>query len=403
MANASASCPPLSGRPETSGARHGLRRILLITSEYPPDSGGISRFMGDVVVALSPHRVSVLAAADPVGPREARRGAVVESRLAGALSRRRFLSSLQGLALLGPALRLARHADLVLCSGASHTVLVPAAVVRVIHGVPFACFVHGYDVLHVARRPTYQRVLTELLGGAYRLMANSHRTARELYRLGLPSDSIAVVHPVVASGSGPVACAHDRQSVRRALGLDDTPLVLGVGALVRRKGHDRMLEALALLAAEGLSLRYAVVGDGPERRALERQAATLGLGGKVRFVGRVTDAELDDWYSSADIFAMPSRDLDGDIEGFGIVFLEAALHSVPAVAGRAGGMEDAVVDGVTGLTVDPESASDIASAIRRLADDPELRRRLGESARQRATADFSVSALGSALRSCLSL
>jgi phosphatidylinositol alpha-1,6-mannosyltransferase len=129
-----------------------------------------------------------------------------------------------------------------------------------------------------------------------------------------------------------------------------------------------------------------VVGDGPLRRHLERLAAALGVSPAVHFVGQVSDAELDGWYRRCEVFVLAAREsaLSGGAEGFGLVFVEAALRGKPVIGGRSGGVPDAVIDGQTGILVDPHDPAEIAEAVTRLFTEPELAARLGRDGRRRA-------------------
>lgn len=109
---------------------------------------------------------------------------------------------------------------------------------------------------------------------------------------------------------------------------------------------------------------------------------------RVRFIHEADDAERNAWYAASDAFALPVRDEGDDVEGFGIVFLEAALAGLPSVAGRSGGAPEAVLDGETGLLVDSTDPQAIAGAVQRLRADPELRRRLGRTGCERGLRDF---------------
>ena len=105
-------------------------------------------------------------------------------------------------------------------------------------------------------------------------------------------------------------------------------------------------------------------------------------------LNQVRDEERNNWYDLCDMFIMPARNINGDYEGFGMVYLEANLAGKPVVAGRSGGVGDAVVDGLNGLLVDPENTGEISRAIVKLARDPELRQKLGRQGRERALNDF---------------
>jgi glycosyltransferase involved in cell wall biosynthesis len=166
----------------------------------------------------------------------------------------------------------------------------------------------------------------------------------------------------------------------------EAPTLLFVGRLVRRKGVNRLLEALATLGKR--PWRLEVVGFGPEREGLEAHAARLGLGDRVAFLGRVPDDELVAAYRRAAAFALPATlDERADTEGLGVVLLEAMSHGVPVVATRRGGISDIVVDGVTGILVEDE-VSDLARGLDRILSDPEAARAMGQAGRRRVREAF---------------
>src|SRR5205814_3205463 len=147
-------------------------------------------------------------------------------------------------------------------------------------------------------------------------------------------------------------------------------LILSVGRLQRRKGFDSVIRALPLLSEQGVDAHYVVIGSGDDGQYLQRLAAELGVSDRVHLLGHVGYEDLPRWYAACDLFVMPNRDIDGDTEGFGLVFLEAASAGKPAIAGIAGGTGSAVVDGVTGLRVDGEQLQAIAGALTRLLANP---------------------------------
>jgi phosphatidylinositol alpha-1,6-mannosyltransferase len=165
-------------------------------------------------------------------------------------------------------------------------------------------------------------------------------------------------------------------------------LLLSVGRLTRRKGFDQMLHALATLTQSGHALQYAIVGIGDDRKYLHGLATQLGIDDRVHFLGHVPENDLPRWYNLATLFAMPNREIDGDTEGFGLVFLEAAACACPAIAGDAGGTGDAIEDGITGLRVDGTNSETVTAAIARLLDQPHLAEKMAQAGRQRAVNEF---------------
>jgi len=236
-----------------------------------------------------------------------------------------------------------------------------------------------------------------VLRSADGVVAAGEYPAREVvHAAGRPVRGVVVPPGVDVERFHPIDDAA-RVAARRRFRLDpDRPLVLGASRLVPRKGFDVVIDAVAGLEA---SVQLVIAGTGRDRSRLEARVRRRGLGGRVRFLGRVPDADLPALYASADVFAMACRDrwLGLEAEGFGIVFLEAAASGVAAIAGRSGGSHEAVVDGGTGLVVDPRSVTDVRRALLRLLGDAATRARFGAAARERAVTDFSYEALAARL------
>lgn len=159
--------------------------------------------------------------------------------------------------------------------------------------------------------------------------------------------------------------------------LQGKRVILSVGRLVERKGFDKMLMAMPRVLQRHPDVHYVVVGEGPYHGELERIAQEFGVAEHVTFVGRVSDDELVDYYALCDVFALPNREMpDGDTEGFGLVYLEANACGKPVISGLAGGVLDAVQDGVNGLTVDGTDPEGIAEVTLRILDDDTLHAKL---------------------------
>jgi len=162
------------------------------------------------------------------------------------------------------------------------------------------------------------------------------------------------------------------------------PRLLCLGRLVSAKGFDVALDAFAQLAATVPGLEMDVAGDGPERGALEALALRLGIGDRVRFLGWVEPERVYEQLNQATVVLMPSRR-----EGLPLVALQAGLMGRPIVASRVGGLPEVVRDGLSGSLVNPDDAHGLAAATRALLEDPDLTTRMGQAARERATAVFS--------------
>ncbi len=170
-------------------------------------------------------------------------------------------------------------------------------------------------------------------------------------------------------------------AVRDRLGLGHRPVVVCVSRLVWRKGQDTLIQAWPRVLARQSDAVLLLVGDGPAGPALRRQANQLGLGDAVRFAGAVPWSELPSYYDAADVFAMPCRTRRGglDVEGLGIVYLEASATGLPVIGGDSGGAPDAILDGESGYVV-PGSAGPpgVADRVIELLADPVAARAMGE-------------------------
>ncbi|MFH1232846.1 MAG: glycosyltransferase family 4 protein, partial [Patescibacteria group bacterium] len=149
-----------------------------------------------------------------------------------------------------------------------------------------------------------------------------------------------------------------------------------------------VIESLPEVFKKVPNLVYVIVGSGVEINNLQAKISELKLSDKVIIITDVDNQEKNNWLNLCDIFIMPTKNINGDFEGFGIVYLEANIAGKPVIAGDSGGVEDAVIDNFNGLLVDSENLDQIANAIIKLAKDLSLRQKLGEQGRQRAIKDF---------------
>lgn len=266
----------------------------------------------------------------------------------------------------------------------------PAKWTRERVGTPFGLLLHGADLLvlqhQVHQSAMKRRAARALLGAAAVLVANSEWTRGLaevlLQELELDADEGRV--RVVPLGTDPAFFrpGAPTEAVRKRYGLEAGRWLVTVSPLAPHKGIDTVLRALALLDGKEADVRYAVAGEGEARRDLEHLIHELRLGDRVRLLGGVPDADLPGLYNLADVYLGAARRTPLSAEGFGIALAEAAGAGRPVVAGRTGGIPEAVKDGETGLLVDAERPDEVAEAVRRLLRDPKLARRLGAAGRR---------------------
>lgn len=331
-----------------------IPKITLITLDYPPNRGGVARYLKNLVDA-SKGEIEVI------------------EEVEGA----RWWS-------LVPMCRAQK--DKIILVSHVFPVGTAAWISKILGGPAYVVLFHGLD-LRLARGTVRRFLLRRICANAKALFVNSRATGSELRRLA-PRVEYVVLTPGVEETVVP-----SRNDARQRLGIDHSAkLVVSVARLVSRKGIDVALKAVANLQksyeqrATSNEPQYVVVGDGPDRDRLGSLAKEHRT--RVRWILNADDREKWDWMAAADVFLLPVRDDGDDVEGFGIVFIEAALAGVPSIAGRSGGATEAVVDGETGILVDPMDIKEVTHAIEKLLNDTELRDRMGTNAKARAMSDF---------------
>ena len=259
-------------------------------------------------------------------------------------------------------------------------------------GVKYSVSVYGSETARFGKNRLTAWLMRKVIQEAEELITNSECTSREFERWGIRREKIVKIVPGVDTT---LFCPQKKPPyLVEKYGLRGKQVVLTVGRLDERKGHDMVMRAVRLLTERLPQLTYVIVGNGREEQRLKDLAKDLGINERIIFAGFVTDEALPDYYRLCDVFALPNRETEdneqmrGDYEGFGIVFLEAGACGKPVIAGKSGGSGEAVVDGVTGLLVDPKSDRKIAHAIERILTDDAFAGQLGTNGRRRTEKEF---------------
>lgn len=248
-------------------------------------------------------------------------------------------------------------------------------------------YAHGEELTTWGKGRKY-RAMRFALRHADKVIANSEFTRDELLKMDVDSERIKLIYPGVDVERFRPGLPCD--DLKRSIGLAQAQtLILAVGRLSRRKGFDTVIRALRRILDEGFDVRFALIGIGEDMGYLKKLAHELGVDDRVDFLGHVPMVDLPRWYNACDVFLMPNREINGDTEGFGMVFLEAAACGKLAIAGCAGGTGAAVLHGETGFRVDGSDEREIVERLEQLIADPALRERLGDNAHRRVVAEFS--------------
>lgn len=372
-------------------------KLLVIADDFLPNPGGIAVFLHSICEQLAArgHLVDVLTSAG---------GQVPYSTNGHAYHIYHFTSPIRPSSpvYIAQTIRLHQrhHYDLVFLGHFSTTRVLGAPVLRRLSGVPYVILSHGDDLDYVLGTQVDVIAARIMLGNAALILSNSRFTAERIRERGY-SGSLQVLNPGVN-----ISRFHpgvDTTLVRQAYGLDGRRILLTTARLEAKKNVHGVLQALPLVIQHVPDLLYLIVGDGRERARLERTCDELGLRSHVLFLGHVPDDNLPALYCASDAFAMPSYTAEetGATEGFGISFVEANACGLPVVGGRTGGTPEAVIDGQTGLLVDPHNPDEIAAAITRLLTDRGLASCLGENGRRRVERDLTWEQVGRKLEGYL--
>jgi phosphatidylinositol alpha-1,6-mannosyltransferase len=337
----------------------------VITPDFPPARGGIQVLAHRLADGLKGFDTQVVALqSSGAGGFDATSGVATRRVKADRRLGAGRHGALNALALL-EAHRFRPHATL-----SAHIVTSPAAAgIRRALG---ARTVQYFYAKEIGARP---KLAAFAARQAHHAIAISSYAARLIAATGAQPDRLTLIPPGVDLPRDPRSQPAERPTFVTIARLED-----------RYKGHDVLIRSLALVRAEVPDVEWIVIGDGPLRKELEALARAHGVADSTRFLGSVSDEQRDSWLRRAHLLAMPSRLPVGRLagEGFGIVYLEAGAYGKPVVAGNVAGAVDAVLDGESGLLVDPTDAVAVASAISKLLLDRDLARRLGETGAERA-------------------
>lgn len=373
-----------------------MARHLLVTNDYPPKTGGIQVYLHELWRRLEPGRaVVVTASSHPDAPAFDASSEVVVERVA---ARTLILPTPRVLAVIEDAIE--RHQpDLVLLDPAWPLGLLGPRLSR-----PYGVVLHGAEVTLPARVPVVASSLRHVLRHAeVAICAGTYPEAEARRNAAEWMPPTLLVPPGVDTERFVPLDPSRRDAVRERMGLSATSLLVSsYSRLVPRKGMDTLIRASALLAPQFPQLQVAIGGSGRDRARLERLARKWAA--PVVFLGRVDDDDLSPWLGASDLMVMACRSRWAGLEqeGFGIVFLEAGASGVAQVAGRSGGSDEAVHQGLTGLVVPaPRRAADVARDVARLLENDDLRREFGHNARTLALEQFDWRVLARRLSSGL--
>jgi phosphatidylinositol alpha-1,6-mannosyltransferase len=356
-------------------------KILIISYDYKPQVGGIAEYVDQVATQLNNNRLEVTIISQSfVGSK------LFDKKKEYDIHRITFSNKIQRY-LRGTVKFLYLHSqkkfDYVIIGNLYSDPEIFSILSRLLR-IRVGIIVYGMEFNINAN------ILTKLKRWISLKMVNnvfyiSEFTGKIIRNMGVSKNKMFLAHPGISKSFIKKALEDSKNYKRRST----QPTLLTLSRLIERKGIDNTIRAVDIVRKTIPKIRYIIAGTGPYKRYLKRLVHDLDLENHVEFTGYVPEIMKEKYFLESDLFIMPSRELkNGDVEGFGIVFLEANVYKIPVIGGHSGGVPDAVKHNINGLLVDPDSITEIAGSIILLLQDQNLASTLGKQGYKRVLDKF---------------
>jgi phosphatidylinositol alpha-1,6-mannosyltransferase len=362
-------------------------RLLLVTWNYPPKVGGMEMLLSQLALNLRPYAdVHVIGPAGQADV-DAEQGLEVSRPSRDGLIRFASYAFFRGINLLR-----GNNYDVIMAGSALVTPIV--YILGRFFQVPSVVYVHGLDLVYSSS--IYQWMVKQCLPRCDRVFANSWASEQEALHRGVSPDRVSILHPGLDFSEFRII--PDIDSIKQRYELGGRLTLLSAGRLARRKGLVEFVRhSLPAIVEKYPNVVFIIVGGNPSlslthkediRSKIQAEVDRLRLGNYVRLLGWVDRQDLMDLYHACDVFVLPAIQVPGDIEGFGIVLIEAGAAGKPVISTRLGGIKDAVVEGKSGILVEAEKWDQLSGAVLTLLADESLRREMGQFGRERAETEL---------------
>lgn len=371
-----------------------IKKSLLITLDFPPYYGGVATYYHHICDNLPSDKIVVVAPEHPEAIKfdQAQRYNILRKNLANQpkvpklfkmFSTFKWMSSIKFISEV-----IKNHDIELLQVGQILPLGTVALALKAKYKIPYIFYAHGLDITLPQNIYRKKKLMRKIIANARGIVANSNFTKDELVKLGANPEKIIVVYPCPNLEPEQISEWMIKE-LKSNYELNDKKIILTVGRLVQRKGHDMVIKALPDILKRVPEAIYVIVGDGPYQKKLERMVGDMKLGDHVKFIGAIPDNQLEAFYEMCDVFVMPCRQLkNGDVEGFGIAYLEANAFGKSVIGGRSGGVPEAILDNRTGILVDPTDEAEIANETIKLLQNKALAERLGIQGLERISEFF---------------
>ncbi len=370
-----------------------MKKSLLITLEFPPQVGGVASYYFNVCKNLPPDKIVVMAPTQKETERfdQSQNFPIIREKILNELAKpklNKLASQLQKFKVLKLLGKIVNSHNIELIQVGN---ILPLGTLAYLQQkrqqTPYLIYTHGLDILLPQESPRKKILLKKIISQAQTIIANSNFTKNELINLGAEPAKVLVVYPCPSVDNAAIS-DWKIEELKDDYQLKDKKILLTVGRLVERKGHDMVIKSLPAIIKQVPNVIYLIIGKGPFQKNLENLVSQHSLRDYVKILDNIPNGELPGFYQLSDVFIMPSRQIGPDAEGFGITYLEANLFSKPVIGGKSGGVPEAVIDGRTGILVEPTNEDEIIQAAVKLLTDTAYAQRLGMQGMERVLEQF---------------
>lgn len=359
--------------------------MLIITLEYPPQAGGIASYVYNYAKHATPESVVVYAPPLPHADE-------LDKASPWKVYRRRpywFLVWPHWLRLFFQVFRIIRREKITRLD--IHQALPGGYVgylIKKFKKIPYTIFLHGTDLALATRGSLKLKNFKKVCANAERVVVNSEFLKKKLLEHVEITAPITVVYPCPADTFSSPVTPEKIAKIKEQLALQGKKIILTVARMVEGKGYPHAIRMLPEILKEVPNVVWLMIGLGPKQQEIFDAVHKHYLQNVVRFLGQISFADLPTYYQASDVFVLLTHPDEGMEEGWGTVFLEAGASGLPVVAGRSGGVEEAVENGVTGVVVDVHQDKAVIKAIVDLLKNPEWARQMGEAGKKRVAEEF---------------
>jgi phosphatidylinositol alpha-1,6-mannosyltransferase len=355
-----------------------MRNTLLITLDFWPNKGGVANYYYNLVKNFPRDNVFILTNAK----KEDSNLRIYNQPLLYKLIWPHWLSALKTTIKL-----IKKHNVEILWAG---DLLPSGTIAYIIHKlfkIPYFVSLHGLDIINSQKHSRKRKLTNKILANAKFITVNSQCTKNLLKDLVEDQGKIKIIYPGVSEKFSEID-ELKLKKIKNKYSLKNKKIILTTGRLINRKNQQLVIDAIKKLKEKIPNLIYLIIGNGPKKKDYELKIKAYGLENNVKILTNIENDKLPYFYKLSDIFVMVSKTTSDDIEGFGIVYLEAGIFAKPVIASAEGGSKEAVLENETGLLIKEDNLKTLKDDIIKLLEDKELANRLGNNAQIRIKKKF---------------